>query len=419
MTRHADDRIDAVRVLARLHRLLESVDSGLTLPQYRVLAGVDQGGVRSAHLAERLAVRRPTLTAIADGLVAAGYAARESEPGDRRVVRLHATDAGRAALRRADEAYSRRLGPLLDEIAGPTGSSPICSPSATRWTPAGCRRQDSPYPFPRPRPRPLMPREADPYDRPAADPTAGPPERRTRGWLRRDCVAGCCLHYRGAGPARVRRLGGRHDDHRARAARAAPHRRQLDHRAQRAARCRWRRSCVVAALVSRTGLTFMRRYVGGRLALDVQHDLRNEIFGALSRLDGARQDELQTGQIIGRATSDITMVQGLLSMMPIMIGNLLLFVLSLIVMVVLSPLLTLVALAVGPGLLWISIARPQAAVPGHLGRAAAGGRGRRRRRRRGHRRPRGQGLRPGGAGTRQARRGRASGCSPRGCAPPS
>ncbi len=111
---------------------------------------------------------------------------------------------------------------------------------------------------------------------------------------------------------------------------------------------------IVAALVS-YGLTFMRRYMGGKLALDVQHDLRQEMFGALSRLDGARQDQLQTGQIIGRATSDITMVQGLLGMMPIMVGNLLLFVLSLVVMAVLSPLLTVVALAVGPGLLWISI----------------------------------------------------------------
>jgi len=111
---------------------------------------------------------------------------------------------------------------------------------------------------------------------------------------------------------------------------------------------------VVAALAS-YALTFMRRYMGGKLALDVQHDLRQEMFGALSRLDGARQDQLQTGQIIGRATSDITMVQGLLSMMPIMVGNLLLFILSLVVMAVLSPLLTVVALAVGPGLLWISI----------------------------------------------------------------
>jgi ATP-binding cassette, subfamily B, bacterial len=96
--------------------------------------------------------------------------------------------------------------------------------------------------------------------------------------------------------------------------------------------------------------SYLRRYHGGRLALDVQHDLRGGIFEALSGWDGTRQDEVQTGQIIGRATSDLTMVQALLSMMPVMIGNVLLFALSLGAMLALSPPLTLVALAVAPGL---------------------------------------------------------------------
>ncbi|HKD98776.1 MAG TPA: ABC transporter ATP-binding protein [Micromonosporaceae bacterium] len=100
--------------------------------------------------------------------------------------------------------------------------------------------------------------------------------------------------------------------------------------------------------------TYLRRFHGGRLALDVQHDLRNQIFDALSRYDGARQDEMQTGQIIGRATSDLTMVQGLLSMLPIIIGNVLLFLLSIVAMLVLSPMLTLVALAVIPALYLIA-----------------------------------------------------------------
>lgn len=115
----AQDWIAAVRTLARLSRLLESVDAGLTLPQYRVLAALTYGGVRSAHLAARLAVRKPTLTAIADALVAAGYATRESEPGDRRVVRLQVTPAGEAALAAADERYVARLAPLIDEIGYP------------------------------------------------------------------------------------------------------------------------------------------------------------------------------------------------------------------------------------------------------------------------------------------------------------
>jgi ATP-binding cassette subfamily B protein len=100
--------------------------------------------------------------------------------------------------------------------------------------------------------------------------------------------------------------------------------------------------------------SYARRSAGGRLALDVQHDMRVEVFDSLSKLDGRRQDELNTGQVISRATSDITMVQGLLSMAPITLGNALLFVISLAVMLALSPLLTLVALAVAPALWWVA-----------------------------------------------------------------
>ncbi|MHB1432366.1 MAG: ABC transporter ATP-binding protein, partial [Streptosporangiaceae bacterium] len=111
---------------------------------------------------------------------------------------------------------------------------------------------------------------------------------------------------------------------------------------------------VAAALLAFAGV-FTRRYIGGRLALDVQHDLRTEMFTALTRLDGARQDQLHTGQIVSRSISDVNMVQGLLGMMPMLLGNILLFVLSVTVMAVLSPLLTLVALAVGPALFAISM----------------------------------------------------------------
>jgi DNA-binding MarR family transcriptional regulator len=112
-----DERItSSVRVLARLQRVLESTDSGLTVPQYRMLLALSEGGERSARLAERLTIRKPTVTALADGLVAAGYAERHAEPGDRRIVRLHITDEGRRALEQAEHAYAARLGPLLGEV---------------------------------------------------------------------------------------------------------------------------------------------------------------------------------------------------------------------------------------------------------------------------------------------------------------
>src|ERR1700745_3771904 len=61
---------------------------------------------------------------------------------------------------------------------------------------------------------------------------------------------------------------------------------------------------VLAAAVNFGGI-YLRRSRGGRLSLDVQHDLRTELFAALSRLDGARQDELRTGQLGGRAISGL------------------------------------------------------------------------------------------------------------------
>ncbi|MBD0709770.1 MULTISPECIES: ABC transporter ATP-binding protein [unclassified Streptomyces] len=109
---------------------------------------------------------------------------------------------------------------------------------------------------------------------------------------------------------------------------------------------------VAAVLVYAT--TYVRRYYGGRLALDVQHDLRTDMYATITRLDGRRQDELSTGQVVGRATSDLQLIQGLLFMLPMTIGNILLFLISLAVMAWLSPPLTLVALAVAPALWWIA-----------------------------------------------------------------
>ncbi|MGW3428975.1 ABC transporter transmembrane domain-containing protein [Streptomyces melanosporofaciens] len=117
----------------------------------------------------------------------------------------------------------------------------------------------------------------------------------------------------------------------------------------------WATLLIVAALVVYV-LTYIRRFYGGRLALDVQHALRTEMYASIARFDGRRQDNLSTGQIIGRATSDLQLIQGLLFMVPMMIGNVLLFLVSLVVMVTLSPLLTVVALAVAPAL-WILASR--------------------------------------------------------------
>ncbi|HVM03363.1 MAG TPA: ABC transporter ATP-binding protein, partial [Acidimicrobiales bacterium] len=105
---------------------------------------------------------------------------------------------------------------------------------------------------------------------------------------------------------------------------------------------------LVAAGVARFGAAHVAPDVGGRLALAVQHDLRNDIFARLQRLDFARHDEARTGQLVSRAGSDVTLVQTLLNFLPLMTGNVVMVVVSVAVMAVLSPLLTVVALVAVP-----------------------------------------------------------------------
>ena len=87
-------------------------------------------------------------------------------------------------------------------------------------------------------------------------------------------------------------------------------------RLDRACSARWSPALVGLALV-RFGTSFLRRYLAGRLALDVQHDLRRQVFAAVQRLDGRRQDALRTGQVVSRAITDLQLVQALLSMVPL------------------------------------------------------------------------------------------------------
>jgi len=102
------------------------------------------------------------------------------------------------------------------------------------------------------------------------------------------------------------------------------------------------------------GAAYLRRYRGGRVALDVQYDLRNAMYEHLHKLDFAQHDQMPTGQLVGRANSDSTLVQGLLSFFPIMSGNILLLLASLAIMLVLSPLLALVTIVVTPTLVVVA-----------------------------------------------------------------
>ncbi|MGD0312651.1 MAG: MarR family transcriptional regulator [Acidimicrobiales bacterium] len=115
----ADDRRTLGRTAAWLAKRVEiglgSVD--LSLPQYRVLGMLDGSSALSSDLAERLAVRPPTVTSVVDGLVARGLVERRTVKGDRRRVDHVLTDHGRQVLDAADDAVNTQL----LEIAGHLG----------------------------------------------------------------------------------------------------------------------------------------------------------------------------------------------------------------------------------------------------------------------------------------------------------
>ena len=107
---------------------------------------------------------------------------------------------------------------------------------------------------------------------------------------------------------------------------------------------------LLMALVSLLGfaMSYLRRYNGGRVALGVQFDLRNAMHDHLQQMDAQTLDAMPTGQLVGRASSDSTLVQGLLNYIPVMSSNVLLVIGSLAVMLWLSPLLAVAGLIVVP-----------------------------------------------------------------------
>src|SRR5258708_4244378 len=89
------------RILARLARHLEIALAvvDVTPAQYRVLVHLEEGPEGASSLASGVAVTRPSVTAVVDGLVARGLVERQLDPTDRRRVGHTLTRRGRATLR--------------------------------------------------------------------------------------------------------------------------------------------------------------------------------------------------------------------------------------------------------------------------------------------------------------------------------
>ena len=98
----------SIRLLRTLRR--EDDGSGLSAPRLSALSVVAFGGPLSlAELAAAEQVRPPTMSRIVDYLVEEGLVTRETAPGDRRSVRIEATEKGRRLMEAGRERRVRAL----------------------------------------------------------------------------------------------------------------------------------------------------------------------------------------------------------------------------------------------------------------------------------------------------------------------
>ena len=113
------------RTAARLARQLELAlaEVDLSVPQYRILILLDEGKVEASALADKLAVSRPSVTAVVDGLVTRGLVERHHDSGDRRRVGHDITPEGRLVLERADVSVDKRLSEIASVIDRPAASA--------------------------------------------------------------------------------------------------------------------------------------------------------------------------------------------------------------------------------------------------------------------------------------------------------
>lgn len=87
---------------ADAYAIFEELD--LTITQVKALSAVARRELTVSELAEQLGLSLPGASRAVDALVSRDLLHRREDPDDRRQKRLLATDAGRDALRRLDEA---------------------------------------------------------------------------------------------------------------------------------------------------------------------------------------------------------------------------------------------------------------------------------------------------------------------------
>jgi ABC-type multidrug transport system fused ATPase/permease subunit len=112
---------------------------------------------------------------------------------------------------------------------------------------------------------------------------------------------------------------------------------------------------ILGAAILRMGLTVVRRLVAGKVSLGVEFDLRQMFYAHLQKLELGFFDTQQTGQLMSRATVDLSAIRFFLGYGLVFITqNLLTIVLTATVMFIINPLLAVLALIPAPFVVWIA-----------------------------------------------------------------
>ncbi|MBD2892716.1 MarR family winged helix-turn-helix transcriptional regulator [Actinomadura nitritigenes] len=110
------DELELAAGLGRLYSLMRSLSlpRDLSMTTVSTLATLERRGpCRVTELAALEGVTQPAMTQLVSRLEREGLAERRALAGDRRVVAVHLTDAGRADLARRRAGQAKRLAELL------------------------------------------------------------------------------------------------------------------------------------------------------------------------------------------------------------------------------------------------------------------------------------------------------------------
>jgi ABC-type multidrug transport system fused ATPase/permease subunit len=112
---------------------------------------------------------------------------------------------------------------------------------------------------------------------------------------------------------------------------------------------------IVAAVLVRWVLTYLRRMIAGQVSLGIEYDLRERLYGHLQRLELGFFDHQQTGQLMSRATVDLQAVRFFLGYgLVFILQSAMTLVLAGAAMIAINPKLGLIAMAPVPFVVLIS-----------------------------------------------------------------